>query len=198
MKREDKLIQRMEQGDIRAANELIEMFYPDILRYCLWHAPNRSLAEDAVQETFLKAIRYFDRYTHKGKFKAFLYRIAANTCIDMQRKNRHTDMSLEESGIDPLYAEPAFETIRSDLALKQLVSCLPPELQEIILLRYGQELTLRETAQTLHLPLGTVQSRQRAALKKLKAEIILQEENAASRSSTSQTKKASKPKGGLL
>lgn len=171
MKREDKLLQRIEQGDIHAADELIKMFYPDILRYCLWHAPNRSLAEDAAQETFLKVIRCFDRYTHKGKFKAFLYRIAANTCIDMQRKNQHADISLEESGIDPAYSDPAFESVRSDLTLRQLVKCLPAQLQEIVLLRYGHDLTLREIADVLHLPLGTVQSRQRAALKKLKTEL---------------------------
>lgn len=161
----------MEQGDPRAAEELIKMFYPDILRYCLWHAPNRSLAEDAVQETFLKAIRYFDRYTHKGKFRSFLYQIAANTCIDMQRKNRNPDISLEESEIDPLYSEPAFEIIHSDLALMQLVEGLPAEQREIVLLRFGQDLTLREIAEVLHLPLRTVQSRLRSALKKLKAEL---------------------------
>ncbi|MDE7178288.1 MAG: RNA polymerase sigma factor [Lachnospiraceae bacterium] len=171
MTREDELVKRMEQGDPRAAEELIKMFYPDILRYCLWHAPNRSLAEDAVQETFLKAIRYFDRYTHKGKFRSFLYQIAANTCIDMQRKNRNPDISLEESEIDPPYSEPAFEIIHSDLALMQLVEGLPAEQREIVLLRFGQDLTLREIAEVLHLPLRTVQSRLRSALKKLKAEL---------------------------
>lgn len=92
--REDKLIKRMEQGDRSVADELIGIFYPEILRYCLWHAPNRSLAEDAAQETFLKVIRYFDRYTHRGRFKPFLYQIAANTCIDMKRKNHCQDISV--------------------------------------------------------------------------------------------------------
>lgn len=171
MTREDELVKRMEQGDQGAADELIKMFYPDILRYCLWHAPNRSLAEDAVQETFLKAIRYFDRYTHKGKFRSFLYQIAANTCIDMQRKNRNPDISLEESEIDPPYLEPAFEILHSDLAMIQLVDSLPEEQREIVLLRFGQDLTLREIAEVLHLPLRTVQSRLRSALKKLRAEL---------------------------
>lgn len=54
-------------------DELIGMYYSEILRYCLWHAPNHSLAEDATQETFLKVIHYFDRYTHKGKFKSLVY-----------------------------------------------------------------------------------------------------------------------------
>lgn len=171
MTREDELIKRMEQGDRSAADELIKIYYPDILRYCLWHAPNRFLAEDAAQETFLKVIRYFDRYSHKGKFRSFLYQIAANTCIDMQRKNRNHDISLERSEIDPPYLEPTFDSIHSDFALIQLVDGLPQEQREIVLLRFGQDLTLREIAEVLHLPLRTVQSRLRYALKKLKTEI---------------------------
>lgn len=168
MTREDELIKRMEQGDMDAADELIRMFYPEILRFCLWHAPNPSLAEDAAQETFLKVIRYFDRYTHKGRFKSFLYQIAANTCIDMRRKHWHSDVPLEESAIDLGYMEPGFEDIQSDMVVKQLVGGLPTDLQEIVLLRFGQDLTLGEIAEVVNVPLRTVQSRLRSALKKLK------------------------------
>lgn len=171
MAREDELIQRIAQGEADAVDELITIFYPEILRYCLWHTPDRSLAEDAAQETFLKAIRYFDRYTHKGRFKSFLYQIASNTCIDLQRKYRHTAISLEESAIDIAYSEPAFEAIRSDMALRQLITGLPKDLQEIVLLRFGQELTLREIAKAVNLPLRTVQSRLRCAMKKLRSEM---------------------------
>ena len=168
MTREDKLIQKMKQGDTDAVNELIAMYYPEILRYCLWHAPNRSLAEDITQETFLKAVRYFDRYTHTGSFRPFLYRIAKNTCIDMQRKNRHPDMSFDEAVPDIPYRETGFETIRSDLALRQLIAGLPAQSQEILLLRFGHDLTIREVAKAVNLPPRTVQSRLRAALKKIK------------------------------
>lgn len=171
MTREDKLIKRMEQGDRSAADELIGIYYPEILRYCLWHAPNRSLAEDAAQETFLKVIRYSDRYIHKGRFKPFLYQIAANTCIDMQRKNCCQDISLEEVTIESAYWEPGFENIQSDMVLKQLVKKLPTDLQEIVILRFGQDLKLREIAQVVDMPLRTVQSRLRSALKKIKKEI---------------------------
>lgn len=158
----------MEQGDNTAAEELITIYYPEILRYCLWHAPNRSLAEDAAQETFLKMIRYFDRYTHKGRFRAFLYQIAANTCIDMRRKARHGAMSLEGMEMDFSYSEPGFEEVCSDMALSQLIRSLPPDQQEIVLLRFGQDLTLREISAVSGLPLRTVQSRLRSALKRLK------------------------------
>lgn len=175
MTREDKLIQKIEQGDREAVNELIAMYYPEILRYCLWHAPNRSLAEDITQETFLKAIRYLDRYTHKGRLRPFLYRIAANTCIDMRRKLKLSDISLEETAIDMPYQEPGFEIVRDDMALRQLVAGLPATLQEIVLLRFGHDLTIRETAEALNLPLRTVQSRLRSALKKLKKDFEKEE-----------------------
>lgn len=206
MTREDELLHKMAQGDPGAAEELVELFYPDILRYCLWHMPDRSLAEDAAQETFLKLIRHFDRYTHQGRLKAFLYRIALNTCIDLQRKNSRTDISLEESAMELPCPEPAFDDIHSDMVLRQLVSSLPADQQEIVLLRFGQDLTLREISKVVNLPLRTVQSRLRAALKKLKAEIsaskekhISVEKNPASEEKISASKKKNKSrKGGLL
>lgn len=175
MTREDKLIQKIEQGDRDAVNELVAIYYPEILRYCLWHAPNRSLAEDITQETFLKAIRYFDRYTHRGRLRPYLYRIAANTCIDMLRKIKLPDLSLEEAAIDVPYRESGFEEVRSDMVLRQLIVSLPAELQEVVLLRFGHDLTIRETAEVLNLPLRTVQSRLRSALKQLKKNLEREE-----------------------
>lgn len=80
-------------------------------------------------------------------------------------------MSLEDSAIEPVYAEPAFDAIHADMALRQLIGSLPKDLQEIVLLRFGQDLTLQEIAKILHMPLRTVQSKLRRALKKLKAQI---------------------------
>lgn len=170
MTREDKLIRRIKEGDSSAVDELVRIYYPEILRYCLWHAPDHSQAEDATQETFFKAIRYFDRYVHKGKFKSFLYQIAANTCVDMQRKRWLMDVSYEELTVDFPYSETGFDEIHSDMVLKQLVRSLPKETQEIVILRFGQDLKMREIAKIIGLPLRTVQSRLHAALKKLKKE----------------------------
>ena len=88
MTREDEIFKKLKQGDENAPEELVKLYYPEILRYCLWHAPDRMAAEDAAQETFLKAIRFLDRYEHKGKFRPFLYQIAANTCVDEWRKKK--------------------------------------------------------------------------------------------------------------
>lgn len=169
MTREDKLIQQMERGDTKAVEELIEIFYAEILRYCLFHVPNRSLAEDAAQETFLKVIRFHGHYTgNRGKFKPFLYQIAANTCIDIARKAKLSEVPLEQLTEEFPYVERGYDDVRSDFAFRQLINHLPAESQELVLLRYGQDLTMREIAQAVNLPLRTVQSRLRAALKKLK------------------------------
>ena len=171
MTHEDHLISKVKQGDVNAMNELITSYYPEILRYCLWHAPNRAAAEDAVQETFLKAIRCFGRYIHRGNFRAFLYRIAANTCTDMRPNKSSEELSLNEWESDFPYEEEGFQTVQDDLQLRQLVRNRPGKLQEIILLRFGQDLTLREISEITDIPLRTVQSRLRSAMKQLKKEL---------------------------
>ena len=64
MTREDQLIKRITDGDASAMEELIQMYYPELLRYCRWHTPDKQSAEDAVHETFLKLLRHWDGYIH--------------------------------------------------------------------------------------------------------------------------------------
>ncbi len=73
--------------------------------------------------------------------------------------------------MDPAKEETGYEDVQSDLALRQMVKGLPPDQQEIVLLRFGQDLTMREIAEAVNIPLRTVQTRLRSALKKLKKEV---------------------------
>ena len=163
MTREDEIFRKIEQGDSGGLDELVSLYYPEILRYCRWHTPDQATAEDAAQETFLKAVRHFDRYVHKGRFKAFLYQITANTCVDMWRKKKPEALPEEL-----VYTEREFDRAEQEADLARLVERLPEKQREIVLLRFAQDLTLRESADVLGLPLRTVQSRLRAALKYLK------------------------------
>lgn len=171
MTREEELIRKTAKGDCAAMEELISIYYPEILRYCLWHAPNRNLAEDATQETFLKVIRYFSTYTHSDKFRAFLYRIAANVCADMRKRKWMTETSLEDGTGVMEYTEQGFDKADGDLQLLNLVRNLDEEMKEVVLLKFGQDLTLKEIAKVLHLPMRTVQSRLRRALKHLRTSL---------------------------
>ena len=166
MVNEDNLLLRIEKGDSTGLDELVTAYYSDILRYCYWHTSDRQAAEDATQDTFLKAIRHLDTYIHKGKFRAYLYKIASNVCIDYHRK-KQTD----ELPDDLPERESQFEKVEAEMYFSDAIRRLPVELQEIVLLRFVHDLKIKEIAQILNLPLRTVQSRLRSSLKKIETEI---------------------------
>lgn len=162
MAREDELFRKLNRGDSSALDELIRIYYSDILRYCLWHTSDRQTAEDATQETFLKAVRHLDSYTHRGKFRAFLYKIASNTCTDLWRQSKMQAPNEPEE-----YIEPGFAQAESEISMKSMLDTLPEGQCEVIILRYVHELKIREISDILGEPLRTVQSRLRTALKVL-------------------------------
>ena len=162
MTREDELFRRLREGDEAALEELIVGAYPAIFRYCMWHTPDRQTAEDAAQETFLKAVRHIDAYAHRGKFRAYLYKIAANTCTDLWRRSGRREPTEPEE-----YIEPGFARVEAELSLAQLLSTLTAKQREVVELRYVHDLKLREIAEIVDEPLRTVQSRLRSALKTL-------------------------------
>ena len=86
MNQEQRHIKAAKEGDLSALNDLIRSYYLEIYKYCFWHIKNKEQAEDITQETFYKAIRFLNAYKNIGTFRAFLYKIALNTCIDYQKK----------------------------------------------------------------------------------------------------------------
>ncbi len=168
MAREDELIEQIKNGRRECLDELVEIYYPAILRYCLWHMPDRESAMDAAQETFLKLVRFLDRYEKRGAFRAFLYRIAANTCIDLKRRQPQTE-NLSEIMCETISVpEDGYRTAEDRQLLAGALTHLDNDSRELILLRYGQELTLREISAVTGLPLRTVQTRLRRAVKVLR------------------------------
>ncbi len=161
--RETEIFKRLDGGDESALDELVRAYYPENLRYCRRHTEDEHSAEDAAQETFCKAVRHLDAYARRGKFRAWLYKIAANTCADHWRRGERAEPLGEE-----IYVEAGFE--RAELAqdLNAALAALPEAQREVVLLRYMHGLKLRECAEVLGIPLRTAQSRERAALKVLK------------------------------
>lgn len=171
MTREDELIRQIKQGRRECLNELVELYYPAILRYCMWHMPDMESAQDATQETFLKLVRFINRYHHRGQFKSFLYKIAANTCIDIKRKKAIPECSLESLPEDLAAAESSpesgFQAAEDRIQLAAALTCLDAAQRELVLLRYGQELSLKEISAVTGLPLRTVQTKLRRAVQKM-------------------------------
>lgn len=115
--REERLAEKALQGDADALEQLVREQYPDILKYCRWHLPDEQAAQDAAQDTFLKAVRYLDACgSFQGAFRPFLYRIAHNVCIDHLRGVRQDTVSLEALTEPPAYDEAGFTLTEEEFA----------------------------------------------------------------------------------
>ena len=139
-----------------------------LLRLCFAYLGDRSLAEDAVQETFLKAWKGYDGVRGRADDKTWLTRIAINQCKDMLKSawNRHTDRSVDTD----LLPEAAVPFEERDDTVTRAVMALPVKLREAALVCLYQGLSLAEASKALRLPRSTVHFRLQ------KAEALLKEE----------------------
>ncbi len=145
------------------------MEYGDaILRTCFAYLGNVKDAEDAMQDTFLKAWANMDQFEKRNNAneKTWLMRIAINVCHDIHRTNwfRRVDLSRALEDLPPRYLKVEAQ----DLALTLDVMRLKEPLKQVILLCYFQEMTIREAAEILGLAPSTVHERLKKAEKQLK------------------------------
>jgi RNA polymerase sigma-70 factor (ECF subfamily) len=180
----DPILQRARQHDPAALQSLVDRYAGRVygLLYRLTGRPDA--AEELVQETFLRVVRTIEQYEHAGRFEAWLFRIAANLARDRfrKRKRRGETVSLDQTPhpgtprVDELAGDSrdpaqqvvaAEERARLEAALQRLND---PE-REILLLRHHGELSFREIAELLDIPLGTALARAHRALKRLRAEL---------------------------
>jgi len=141
--------------------EMIARYGDGILRLCLLYLGDRQLAEDAFQETFVKAWRRKDTFRGESSIKTWLSRIAVNTCRDMLRRGWFRLMKRSEP-IESLFALAApQEEARADV--RDAVLALPGKYREVIVLYYDQEMTLKEIAETTGMTVNSVSTRLRRA-----------------------------------
>lgn len=150
----------------------MEQYEESLLRMCFAYLGDAALAEDAVQETFLKAYRALDRFRGDAGEKTWLLRIAINTCRDLRRSAwfRHVDrnVTLDVLG-EP--ADPAQEWSQWDDTLTRAVMGLKPKYRETVLLCWYQGLTGQETANVLKISRSAVMNRLKQAKTILRKEL---------------------------
>lgn len=148
--------------DPRAALErLMNQHGTSLLRMCRLHLRDKGLAEDAVQETFIKAYRHMDSFRGESSELSWLAGIAINVCRDMLRTAwfRRIDRRVDIATLPECAQADAY----ADGTVLAEVMRLPLKLREVVLLRYYQGLTIREAADALHLAPSTVKARQQKA-----------------------------------
>jgi len=163
---EEELIIRAQRDDAEAFRELFDRFYPMIHAFCYRSCLDQAQAQDLAQETFIKAARSLGMYRGDSTFKAWLYRIAANTTHDWlrqkMRQNRLTEAVAEQWTQDPAVCEPDHSLVTEALR------ALPDDLRLAIILTYYEGMSHAAAAHVLGCAETTVSWRVFRAKRKLK------------------------------
>lgn len=165
---EKELVCRAKIGDKKALNELIEIYYAEVYRFLYRRMGNKATAEDVAQDTFIKFIKNLPYYKEKNKLKSFLFTIAINTSNDFFRRHKQETSLLPLDNVGEEITED--ETLQKEEALivRQAVLSLPDVQRDVIILRFYHELKIKEIASIQKVPIPTVKTRLRRALKALK------------------------------
>lgn len=146
---------------------LIEQYGDGLLRMCLLYLKDYGLAEDAVQETYLRAYRSWHKFEGRSSEKTYLTAIAINVCRTMLRSPWQRRSAGEEA-LEYLRTE---DPDMPDPTVARAVMKLPKDQRIAVILYYVQEMKIREIAKVMELPQATVSSRLSRARKKLRTEL---------------------------
>jgi len=149
---------------------------------------NRRDAEDLVQETYLRAFRFFDSYEPGTHVKAWLFRILRNTFINRYRAAKVRPEEVDFDKIEDGYERAVDETFLSakrppsperlvmdgvlDEEVQRAIEGLPEEYRSVVLMALVEEMSYKEIAAALSIPLGTVMSRLHRGRRMLQAELL--------------------------
>ena len=161
---EDKeLIRRIQNGQKEYLNDIAGKYYDDIYYFCRYQTGNSEDAYDLAQETFLRFIRYVEKYRYQN-LKGYLLTIAMNLCREYVREN--SQMTVEEDLQTPAVSEAVINT-ENGILLSGALKKLTDAQREAVLLHHFYGYKDREIARMTGAACGTVKSRIRQGLEKL-------------------------------
>lgn len=163
---------------------IITAYYEDIYKFCCWKIRDPTEAQDITQDTFIRFMNAAETYADIERPKALLYTIAKNLCLNWINRARPKSLDGLEAGYTPSVNDFSDESVQKT-DLYNALSALPDDRQEILLLRYGQELKVNEIAEILGLSRFQVMYQIRGALnqlrKSLKANFQIYSDDAVNR-----------------
>lgn len=173
---EDELtiVERAKGGDSSAFGLLYDHYLPPIYRFVLFRVSRREEAEDITHQTFLKAWERIDQYEPKGySFGSWLYQIARNAVIDAHRKMGPHAATIPVEEAVALLKEEESQSRHLEVKIEWevllgVIGELKEVEQEVLFLRFVEDLSHRETAEAIGKSEGAVKLIQHRALKNLK------------------------------
>jgi len=172
---DEELVKLYADGNNSAFEVLLKRYKSKVYSYIYFVVRNREVCEDVFQETFIKAITTIKqgRYVENGKFLAWINRIAHNLIIDyFRREQNENTCSNDEYGYDlfdtvHLTDSSVEDNLVRDQVMKdvaRLVDSLPKTQQEVIRLRYYEDLSFKEIAEKTGVSINTALGRMRYAV----------------------------------
>lgn len=156
-----ELVARGRDGDLAAMESIYEMFKRPVFGLVYRHTRNQAVAEDLLQDVFLKIFANLRNVRDAGTFPGWVFRIALNTCYSFLRKKKAQGdklVPLEDLGgnVEDLKGEPVEKDLRG--TLDQAIQTLAPRLRSVFLLHDVQGFKHAEIARTLGCSIGTSKS----------------------------------------
>ena len=171
------IVERALTGDAEAFGEIVRRWERRIFALSYGMLGREDDARDATQETFLAAFRNLRGFRGEARVSSWLHRIAVNQCITRQRRAKvRSESALDdeqekqaERFAIPVDHSPVtlVEGRQETAAVRRAINSLPLDLRQVVIMKEFEELTFREIADVLDLPLSTVKSRLYTALKQL-------------------------------
>lgn len=165
------LIREAAAGNAGAFSELVRLHRMQVLRTAYGVLGSTDEAEDVAQEVFIKVWNSLPGYTPQGSFSSWLYRVTVNAAIDALRR-KHREVPLDEPYADP-GEKPEEGALRKaeTLRVRAAIRTLPEGSRTALVLREYEQLSYKEIADILNIPIGTVMSRLNYARQALKKQL---------------------------
>lgn len=178
-KTDDQLVSEFMTGNEQAFDELLKRYQDKLYSYLQFTVRNDDMADDLFQETFVKAIVQIrqGKYVHNGKFGAWLTRIAHNLLIDVFR-NEKVENYVYEDEAENAWTESAIsmdgsrenelsnEQVLNDV--RNMMGHLPQNQREVVYMRFYQDMSFKEIAETTGVSINTSLGRMRYAILNLR------------------------------
>jgi RNA polymerase sigma-70 factor (ECF subfamily) len=157
---EQKLLQSAAAGNLSAFSELVRLHRMRILRTAAGIVGSTDEAEDVAQQVFIRVWDHLADYDPAGPFLSWLYRITVNLSIDALRRRRR-ESPLNEELRSGSQTDPEDQLVRRDerQRVRAAIARLPDKARAALVLREYEQLSYKEIAEALKIPIGTVMSR---------------------------------------
>jgi RNA polymerase sigma-70 factor, ECF subfamily len=158
-------VMRARHGDEGAFSQLVEVYQRPVFNLCYRMLGDAAEAEDAAQETFIRAYTRLASYDPNRKFSSWMLAIASHYCIDRLRQRRMGLVAWDDlppgSWLSDTQAKPEEVILDRETRrqVRELLNDLPPDYRAVVVLRYWQELSYEEIAETLHTTVPAIKSR---------------------------------------